>query len=198
MRLTEVEVAMNCFHCTKLQALDILPMVRERSGLQSFWLMIWFDSTMWSLIHHAHDRRHNESNIGGFNGCSCILWPSLTTSKWSERIVMAHPTSSSQIYPEWSLSCRFLPWIPADVFGKLHCGGSQHEDKVPSFLGTYQLGTTPHPGFQSPPGLWHFVGRESRTKPLFATGILGGGIDPTYQHLRNFINIPRTDCYSNS
>ena len=35
--------------------------------------------------------------------------------------------------------------------------------------------STPHPGCQSPPGLWTIFSRESRTKPSFATGILGGG-----------------------
>ena len=37
------------------------------------------------------------------------------------------------------------------------------------------VGSTRHPGFQSPPGLWNIISRESRTKPLFVTGILVGG-----------------------
>ncbi len=33
-----------------------------------------------------------------------------------------------------------------------------------------------------------FFSRESRTKPLFATGILDGGVDPTYHHLPLLVN----------
>ncbi len=41
--------------------------------------------------------------------------------------------------------------------------------------GAVYLRSTPHPGFQSPPGLWTIFSRESQPKPSFVTGILGGG-----------------------
>ena len=47
------------------------------------------------------------------------------------------------------------------------------------------FGTTPRPGFQSPPGLWTIFSRESQPKPSFET-VSGWGVDRRYHH---FIHI---------
>ena len=41
------------------------------------------------------------------------------------------------------------------------------------------FGSTPNPGFQSPPGFPYIFCRESQPKPLFATSQQGGGEIPT-------------------
>ena len=48
--------------------------------------------------------------------------------------------------------------------------GNTPESESPEWEG----GTTPHPGFQSPPGLWNSFSRESQPKPSFACYWVGG------------------------
>ena len=49
-----------------------------------------------------------------------------------------------------------------------------NQNKGPHLGTRYNLGLPPTQ-LQSPPGLLHFLARESQPKPSFATGILGGG-----------------------
>ncbi len=47
------------------------------------------------------------------------------------------------------------------------------------------VGTTPHPGCQSPPGLWTIFSRESRNKPSFVT-VTGWGVNQRFWFLCEF------------
>ena len=92
-----------------------------------------------------------------------------------------------EFFKSLALFEEFICEHPALCHGKsqsqaLKHGISGYQKRPQNLVKELCLRSTPHPGCQSPPGLWNIFSRESQPKPSFAT-VTGWGVDPRYANI---------------